>query len=67
MKISKVIFSIGILLLALAVLQWKLHAKDKWIGEEWDSEEQEDLYYYVLAPASTFCIFITPILMWIGL
>lgn len=67
MNISKMVFSVGALCFILAIVQWNLHAEDGWIGEKWDSDKQEKLYYNVLIPASVLCIFTTWVLMFVGI
>lgn len=66
MAISKYTFIVGILLFVLSITQWNLHAQDGWIGETWDNEKQEKLYYCI-APLSAICLFATFMLGVFGL
>ena len=59
-------FVIGVLLFILSMVQWNLHATDGWIGETWDSEIQEKLYY-IIAPISVLCMLLTLIFGILGL
>ena len=61
-----VVLVIGIMLLVLAVVQWNLHAEEGWVGETWDSDIQEKLYYHILAPLSALCIFVAQVLLFAG-
>ncbi len=67
MRISQCTLFIGIIFLILAIIQWNLHAKDGWIGEKWDSDEQENLYYNIIAPMFATCMVVTPILIILGI
>lgn len=66
MEISYYTFAVGVLLFILSIVQFNLHAEDGWIGEAWDSEVQERLYY-VIAPASSLCIFSAFVFRLLGL
>lgn len=63
MSASEIVFIIGGVFEIMALIHLNMHADDALLGEGWDSDKNEKIYYCFLGPAVPLCLFIALALM----